>query len=169
VSDWFVVWTRPRAEKKVEGRLAALGLTPWLPLVRERHRWSDRWREVDMPLFPSYLFAEAEGEGWKSVLRTPGVLTLVKEAGHPARLTDEFVRGLRAAIAVGGAEPERVAEPEGYAVGDEVVVRDGPLGGLRGVVREVRGKRQLVIWVAQIGRGVAFTIGGAEVRAVGAT
>jgi hypothetical protein len=23
VSDWFVVWTRPRAEKKVEGRLAA--------------------------------------------------------------------------------------------------------------------------------------------------
>lgn len=58
-NSWFVIWTESRAEKKVEARIAALGLSPWLPTVRERHRWSDRWREVVCPLFPGYLFALA--------------------------------------------------------------------------------------------------------------
>jgi hypothetical protein len=43
---WFVIWAESRAEKRVEQRIAALGLAPWLPIVKERHRWSDRWREV---------------------------------------------------------------------------------------------------------------------------
>src|ERR1035437_5465584 len=127
-SDWFVVWTESRAEKKVDGRLAALGLEHWLPLVTERHRWSDRWREVEVPLFPGYLFARTGVVEWNRVLRTPGVLTVVKHDHAPALL------------------------------------RDGPLGGARGVVRELRGNRQLVIWVKAIGRGVAFTIGTAAVR-----
>src|SRR5450759_2654267 len=41
---WFVIWAESRAEKKVEQRMAAMGLSPWLPIVKERHRWSDRWR-----------------------------------------------------------------------------------------------------------------------------
>ena len=53
---WFVIWAESRAEKKVEKRMAAMGLEPWLPVVKERHRWSDRWREVECPLFPGYLF-----------------------------------------------------------------------------------------------------------------
>jgi len=44
--SWFVIWTESRAENKVEARIAALGLSPWLPTVKERRRWSDRWREV---------------------------------------------------------------------------------------------------------------------------
>ena len=55
----------------------------------------------------------------------------------------------------------------GFAVnepGDEVIVQEGVLRGVRGIVRERRSGRQLVIWVAEIGRGVAFTIGSALVR-----
>jgi transcription antitermination factor NusG len=166
-SDWFVVWTESRAEKKVDGRLAALGLEHWLPLVTERHRWSDRWREVEVPLFPGYLFARTGVVEWNRVLRTPGVLTVVKHDHAPALLRDDFVQGLRSAIergVHGAVELERVDELVSYDVGDEVIVRDGPLGGARGVVRELRGNRQLVIWVKAIGRGVAFTIGTAAVR-----
>jgi hypothetical protein len=95
---------------EVEGRLAALGLTPRLPLVRERHRWSDRWRDLCVSLFPSYLLAEADGDGWRSVLRTPRVLTQLKEAGKPKRLSDESVQGLRAAIAAECAARRAVFE-----------------------------------------------------------
>jgi transcription antitermination factor NusG len=165
--SWFVIWTESRAEKKVEARLAALGLSPWLPAVKVRHRWSDRWREVVSPLFPGYLFARARSVEWHKVLRTPGVLTVVRQGGHPALLDDGFVAGLRDAIERNGAAPEPVAEVVDYHPGDEVIVQEGSLKGVRGVVREQRSRRQLVIWVSEIGRGVAFTIGPALVKAAG--
>lgn len=160
---WFVIWTESRAEKKVEQRIAALGLSPWLPTVKERRRWSDRWRDVILPLFPGYLFARTSAVEWHKVLRTPGVLTVVKHEGRPALLADSFVTDLRNAIEREGTAPE----PVDYSPGDEIViVQEGPLKGLRGVVSERRSGRQLVIWVSQIGRGVAFTLGSALVTKV---
>jgi len=164
-NPWFIIWAESRAEKKVEKRLAALGLAPWLPVVKERHRWSDRWSDVVCPLFPGYLFARATNADWHVVLRTPGVLTVVKEGGKPALLADSFVTVLRDAIEREGAAPEAVSESVDYKPGDEVVVQEGVLRGVRGIVRERRGGRQLVLWVAEIGRGVAFTIGAALVKA----
>ncbi len=163
--SWFVIWTESRAEKKVEARIAALGLSPWLPTVKERHRWSDRWREVVCPLFPGYLFARTRSVEWHKVLRTPGVLTVVKREGRPALLADGFVAGLRDAIERNGAAPEPVLDVMDYSPGDKLmIVQEGALKGVRGVVRERRGARQLVIWVSEIGRGVAFTIGAALVK-----
>lgn len=164
--SWFVIWTESRAEKKVEARIAALGVATWLPTVKERHRWSDRWREVVCPLFPGYLFARAGAVAWHQVLRTPGVLTIVKEHGKPALLPGEFVSRLRTAIELNGACPEAFDEPD-FVAGDEVVVQEGVLRGLRGVVRQRRSGRQLVIWIAEIGKGVAITIGSALVKSTG--
>jgi transcription antitermination factor NusG len=165
--SWFVIWTESRAEKRVEARIAALGLSPWLPTVKERHRWSDRWREVVCPVFPGYLFARAWSVEWHKVLRTPGVLTVVKQGERPALLANAFVAGLRDAIERNGAALEPVTDAWDYRPGDEVIVQEGALAGVRGVVRERRSGRQLVIWVSQIGRGVAFTIGSALVKEAG--
>ena len=163
--QWFVIWAESRAEKKVEKRITALGLFPWLPIVRERHRWSDRWREVECPLFPGYLFARATNADLHQILRTPGVLTVVKQGGKAALLADSFVTSLRGAIEREGVSPEAVSELADYLPGDEVIVQEGVLRGVRGIVRELRSGRSLVIWVAEIGRGVAFTIGSALVKA----
>jgi transcriptional antiterminator RfaH len=159
---WFVVWTESRAEKKVESRVSALGMEPWLPTVTERHRWSDRWREVKTPLFPGYLFARPTGK-WQAVLKTPGVLTVVKSGGKPAVVADDFVQDLREAITRGGDAVTPLPTTAQFVPGNEVMVQDGPLRGVRGVVRELRGARHLVIWVPVIGRGVAITIGAALV------
>jgi transcriptional antiterminator RfaH len=165
--SWLVIWTESRAEKKVEARIAALGLSAWLPTVKERHRWSDRWREVICPLFPGYLFARAGSGAWHKVLNTPGVLSVVKRGERPALLSDSFIARLRDAIERNDAFPEPVSESVDYHPGDEVIVQEGALKGVRGVVRERRNKRQLVIWVSEIGRGVALTIGQALVKAAG--
>jgi transcription antitermination factor NusG len=169
---WLVVWTESRAERKVQSRIAAMGADAWLPTVTERHRWSDRWRDVVTPLFPGYLFVRRTPVSWHQLLRTPGVLTVVKEAGRPALLSDGFVASLRQAIEGAGVAAERLAERTEYNPGDEVIVQEGSLAGVRGVVRDRRSGRQLVIWVREIGRGVAFTIGAALVSpgsAVGRT
>src|SRR5579862_9396447 len=155
---WFVVWTEARAEKKVASRLAAAGIEAWVAKITERHRWSDRWTNVVLPLFPGYLFARGRSLELTLLLRTPGVLTVVKDGHRPARLTDEFVASLRAAIEISGIAATPVTEPIDFAVDDEVIVQEGPLAGARGIIRELRGARQLVIWVKEIGRGVAFKI-----------
>lgn len=162
---WLVIWTESRAEKKVAERIAGKGLVSWLPTIRERRRWSDRWKEVEVPLFPGYLFAQASAADWAGLLRLPGVVTVVKQGGKPAALSNDFIVSLRDAISRPNAVPERVEESVDYGPGDEVIVQEGALRGVRGVVRERRSARQLVIWVAAIGRGVAFTIGSALVKA----
>ena len=93
------------------------------------------------------------------------MLTVVKESGKPALLTDSFVTELRDAIGREGAAPEPVTERVDFAPGDEVIVQEGVLVGVRGIVRERRSGRSLVIWGAEIGRGVAFSIGAALVKA----
>jgi transcription antitermination factor NusG len=159
-----VIWAESRAEKKVEKRIVDLGLASWLPTVKERRRWSDRWKEVEIPLFPGYLFAQASNADWSRILRVPGVLTVITEKGRPAMLAHSFIESLREAISRHGAVPEPVDEPVAYEPGDEVIVQEGALRGVRGVVRERKSRRQLVVWVSEIGRGVAFTIGAAQVR-----
>ena len=81
---WYAVWSRSRHEKMVAGALTNLGITTFLPLVTETHRWSDRRKSVDVPLFPGYVFvqipntAEAqlqEGVGEQLTLSSSTVLT----------------------------------------------------------------------------------------------
>lgn len=160
---WLVIWTESRAERRVAARITANGMYSWLPTVVERHRWSDRWKNVTVPLFPGYLFARLRLAEVHRVLRVPGVLTVVKSGEEPAVLSDRFVGSLRRALQTAEAAPVRMTERHDYLVDDEVVVQEGPLAGLRGVVRQFRGGRHLVIWVSDIGRGVAFTIGAALV------
>jgi transcriptional antiterminator RfaH len=163
-SSWVVVWTESRAEKQVESRLVARGIEAWLPKFVERRRWSDRWREVVLPLFPGYLFARGGAGEAATVLRTPGVMTLVKKGSLPALLSDDFVRSLRSAVESSGVPASPVEAAVEFHVGDEVVVSEGPLAGTRGYIRDVRNGRSLIVWIQAIGRGVAFTIGSASVK-----
>ena len=71
--SWFAVVTRPRHEKSAAAGLRAKGLEEFLPLHRARRRWTDRVQEVDLPLFPGYLFCRFGPEQYAPVMRTPGV------------------------------------------------------------------------------------------------
>lgn len=90
----------------------------------------------------------------------------MKQGDRPATLTDVFVSSLRQAVESPGVDVELVTERVDYHPGDEVIVQEGVLLGVRGVVQERRGGRQLVIWVKEIGKGVAFTIGSSIVKPV---
>lgn len=111
--SWFVIWTESRDERKVEERTAALSFSAWLPTITERRRWSDRWREVVCPLFPGYLWSSDPTVEWHKVLRTPGVLTVVRDGEGPALLAHDFVASLRDVIERKGATPEAMAEAPG--------------------------------------------------------
>jgi transcription antitermination factor NusG len=60
---WYAVWSRSRHEKMVASALTNVGVTTFLPLVSEMHRWSDRRKSVDVPLFPGYVFVQILNSG----------------------------------------------------------------------------------------------------------
>ena len=156
---WLVVWTRPRAEKAVAKAIESRSFPIWLPTVTVRRRWSDRWKEVEFPLFPGYLFAQVPIDNWSALLRVPGVLTVVKHGRKPARIREGQMADLRFAIdrlISCGQAPEVVHD---FEPGERVGVVDGPMQGLAGVVREMRGKRRLLVGFEQIGTALTVSIG----------
>jgi transcription antitermination factor NusG len=165
--DWCVVWAEARAEKRVAQRLLARGLDVWLPLLTHRRRWSDRWKDVQEPLFPGYLFVVMPVEGYGALLQTPGVRTLVKHGGKPALLTGAYIASLRAAVADPSVSAEPAEERTRFVEGEAVIVQDGPLRGFTGSVVKVRGARRLLVWVAGISRGLLCNLGTASVRPIG--
>jgi transcription antitermination factor NusG len=160
-----VLWTKPRAEKRVAQALEAQDIPNWLPTITVRRQWSDRWQDVEFPLFPGYLFVQNTSAHWSELLNVPGVLTVVKHGNNAARVRESQISELKAAIpliSTGDQQPEVVND---FELADRVSVIDGPLAGLVGVVREIRGRgRRLLIGFEQIGRAVAILIGSAQLR-----
>ena len=53
---WYLLYTKPRAEKKVALELGLKGYELFLPLQRTLKQWSDRKKWVEEPLFKGYIF-----------------------------------------------------------------------------------------------------------------
>lgn len=84
--SWYAVQTRARHEKVVAQRLREQGVTTFLPMYNEVHRWSDRRKVVELPLFSCYVFVRLlpTNEQRLRVLRQDGVFTFVGiRAGNP--------------------------------------------------------------------------------------
>ena len=76
---WYALYTRSKYEKLVAEQLSAKGVENFLPLSRETHRWKDRKKVVDVPVFRSYVFARFSdrAEQRLRVLRTVGSVRLL--------------------------------------------------------------------------------------------
>ena len=92
---WYVVYTKPRWEKKVFHLLVAAGIEAYCPLNRTRKKWSDRIKWVEEPLFKSYIFvkvAENEGSGVRMI---DGVVNFVYWLGKPAIVREKEIETIR--------------------------------------------------------------------------
>ena len=71
LKNWIVVRSKPRAEKIAHAQLLEKGIEAYLPLLKERRKWSDRKKWVEFPLFSSYLFARIELKNSKYSFKDP--------------------------------------------------------------------------------------------------
>lgn len=154
---WYALYTRPRHEKKVAAQLASKGIDHFLPLWQTRHRWSDRWKEVALPLFPNYLFVRLNLENirqYVAVLRTPGVVHLVRFNGRVEAVPDEEIENVQRIC-----ESSLPYDPFPYLrEGRLVEIVRGPLKGLRGWVVQREGEFRVVVSVHILMRSVAVTV-----------
>jgi transcription termination/antitermination protein NusG len=160
--SWFGLHTRPRHEKIVVQRLEERGVTAFLPLVTEVHRWSDRKKSVQLPLFSCYVFAKFTPNRLDRlrVLRVDGVFGLVGARGEGTVIPDEQIDAVRSLV--------ETQLPWSFhpflKIGQRVRIRSGVLDGLEGILVSRNGDRSLVISVDAIQRSLAVRVEGYEVE-----
>ena len=151
---WFVLMVRNRWEKCAAQCLASKGYECLLPISRQRRRWSDRWKELEVVLFPGYLFCHLDPERRLPVLSVPGVQSIV---GTRAGFTPVGRDEIAAVELVGRAGVP--AQPWPFVETGQVVYLDqGPLRGLTGLVLPHKQESKLIISVQLLKRSIAVEI-----------
>lgn len=160
--NWFAIHTRHQHEKLAASTLALKGFEVFLPLYHAVRCWTDRTKEILLPLFPGYLFLRGGLDRQLSILTTPGVAGLVGFAGVPAIVPDAEVDAVRQALARSG----RVEPSPFLKYGDWVRVRCGPLQGLEGILIRAKNLFRLVLSVELVHKSVAVEVEGWAVERV---
>lgn len=161
--QWYVLHTVANHEKRVAQHMQRLGIEHFLPLYRSVRRWSDRKKELQLPLFAGYLFVHTTLGERLRILQAPGVVQLVSFQGKPAAVAEteiEFLRGtLREGVCV---------EPYPYLkVGRRVRVHSGPLAGIEGFLAGRKGRLRVVLSLDLIQRSMAAEVGADEIEPAG--
>jgi transcription antitermination factor NusG len=157
---WYAVCVSPRHEKVVATHLEMRGPTCFLPVYRSVRRWKDRRKQLDMVLFPGYVFVNLDLRHRLPVLQAPGVLRFVTFQGHPAPLPDSELKSL----AVGLAQSART-EPHPYLRrGRRVRVVRGPLANTEGILVRRKERFRLVLSIDLIMRSVMLDVDEADVE-----
>jgi transcription antitermination factor NusG len=140
------------------------GIDTYLPLLTEIRRWSDRRKEVEVPLFSCYTFVSVgpRPEERLMVLRTPGVLRFVGSNHRPAPILDSELANVRAVLA-GAAN---FSEYPFLKVGQRVRICGGALKGVEGILVSRNGESGLVVSVDAIQRSLLVRIEGYDVEPV---
>lgn len=124
----------------------------FLPLVKTRTRWADRIATVERPLFPGYIFCEAERREVSSIRSTPGVFDVVRAGSSPLPAHRDEVESLFRAVRQDlSIEP---CELQTFCGGDWLRIVAGPLSGLCGTLVKVRGEQRLLISIELLRRQV---------------
>lgn len=155
---WYAAYTIANHEKRVAEQFATSAVSCFLPLYSCVRRWKDRRVTLQLPLFPGYVFVHVALRDRLRVLQTPGVARLVEFSGKPAALpeyeVEALMRGLRSGLRV---------EPHPYlAVGQRVRIKQGPLAGLEGIIRRLKGNWRVILSLDLIQRSVSVDLDAAN-------
>ncbi|HXW93016.1 MAG TPA: UpxY family transcription antiterminator [Terriglobales bacterium] len=163
-SKWYAVQTRARHEKVIAHRLREQGISTFLPLVTEVHRWSDRKKIVELPLFSCYLFARLAptSEDRSRVLRLEGVFQFVGVRGEGTPIPDEQIDAVRILV----KEHIPVHSYPFLRIGQRVRIRSGALNGVEGILVARNGDHTLIVSIEAIQRSLAVRLEGYDVEPV---
>ena len=152
---WYALHVRSRYEKAVSTVLRHKGFTEFLPVYRSRRPWAKRIAEIELPLFPGYVFCRLDrAERSVPIMTTPGVIAIVGFAGTPVPIDYDEIEAIRRVLDTGIA-----AEPWKYiSSGQRVRVDHGALAGLEGIFIETKKDHRLLLSVTLLQRSVAVQI-----------
>jgi transcription antitermination factor NusG len=159
---WFAVYTTPRHEKHVSEMLAQHEIETFLPLYRSTRQWKkSRPVDLELPLFPTYVFVRIARQARGTVLGTSGVMSIVGSSRESWALPDLEIEALRSGLL------ERKIEPHPYlTVGERVRIKAGVMAGVEGVLVRKKNEFRVVLSLDSIMQSVAVEVDGDDVESV---
>jgi transcription antitermination factor NusG len=160
---WYAAYTRPRHEKCIAEELACCSVEHFLPLYRCVHKWKDRRKSLELPLFPNYIFVRISLNNRLRVLRVPGVVDLVGFGGTPSALPEKDIDDLREVLSHNAQ-----VQPYSYiAAGTRMRITSGALAGLEGLLIRHNGKYHAVLSIDLIRCSMLVHVDMASVEILG--
>ena len=151
---WYVLHVKSRSEWVVSAGLRGMGYEEFVPCYRARRQWTDRVKEVELPLFAGYVFCRLDASRRLPVLTIPGVTGIVGTRQGPLAVDGGEIAALRLIAGSGAA-----AAPWPYLeAGQQVRIDRGPLRHLEGLLVEVKNRYRVVVSVAILQRSVAAEV-----------
>lgn len=158
---WYAVYTVVRHEKKVAVQMKERLVDHFLPTYHSVRRWKDRQKEIELPLFPGYVFVRTDLQDRLRILGIPGVVHIVSVLGRPVPLPEEEIDVLMRRPACGRLEPHPF-----LSVGRRVRIRSGPFAGLEGILARRKDRLRVVLSIELIMRAVAVEVDEADIEPV---
>lgn len=150
-APWFALAVKHQHERRTQTALASKSIPTLLPLYKARSHWSDRVKEIELPLFAGYVFCRFTRAQRTSILATPGVRSIVGFGGVPAPIEAAEIEAIEAMLGSGApVSPWPYLKP-----GDRVRVERGPLRGLEGTLLREKDGLRLVIGIELLQRSIA--------------
>lgn len=159
---WFAVRVRSNQEHNVALHLRGRGLEEFTPSYKLESRWSDRIKLIDKPLFPGYVFCRFNPDDRLPVLSAPGVVGLVGVGKVPLPVAADEIGRVRAMVQSGLP----VAPWPHLRAGDTVLIEQGPLSGIEGILVRSKGKFRIVVSLNLVQRSISAEIDRRWVRPV---
>ena len=130
---WYVVYTNPRAEKKVAQQLATIGVEVFCPVIKQVRQWSDRKKIVEAPLFSSYIFVNVDEDNRNIVFSVKGAVRFLFWLGKPAVVKQEEIQEIKNWLDTQLTSNEFTILREG----SEIEITDGHFKGKSGIIQQV--------------------------------
>ena len=152
---WYVLAVRSNFERSASQSLADKGYETFLPQYRVRRKWSDRSKEIELPLFSGYTFCRFDSRQRLPILQAPGVISILGFTGTgPIPVDEAEIAAVRTLL-----DSNLPVGPWPFLrAGSFVTVERGPLTGVEGIVVEVKTKFRLVVSVSLLQRSVSVEI-----------
>ena len=157
---WYALRVKSRYENTVATHLQGRGYESFLPVYKCQRRWSDRFKEIELPLFSGYVFCQFSPLNRLPILSIPGVVHVVGVGRTPIPIDESEIAAIQAAIKSGlPSQPWPFLQ-----VGNRVRIEYGPLCGLEGILSGFRGHQRLVLSVTLLQRSIAVQVDAAWVQ-----
>lgn len=145
--SWYVVYTKPKWEKKVAEKLNQIGIECYCPLIIQIKQWSDRKKKIEVPLFNSYVFVQLEDIDRNSVFQIAGVIRYLFWLGKPAIVRDEEIDIIKNSLNSSNVSDVSVSSIQ---VGDRIKLESGAFSNQEAIVQEVS-KTQYILVLESLG------------------
>lgn len=164
ISGWYVIYTRPRHEKKVATELTDEKIDYYLPVRKEVRRWHDRNKLVDVPLFPSYVFVRLNSlKDYYEGLKINGALQYVRVGKELARIQEKVIHDMQ--LLIDHSEGLEVSSAY-FQPGQMLLINQGALTGMACEVIELNNKQKILVRIHLLQRSLLMTLPSDQLIAV---